>query len=121
MPVEHGGDGINPCPIELVISALGSCFLGTFLVFKRQLRLQLQDIQVSAQGSVEMINEGEDRGKYDIKGIEVSIRIRIVGDKFEEELAGDCIRLTKQHCPVTRLLQKAIPITIQSKIETSPG
>lgn len=121
MPVEHGGDGINPCPIELIISALGSCLLGTFLVFQRKLRLQLQDIQVSAQGSVEMINEGEDRGKYDIKGIEVSIHVRVEGDEYEEEIAGDCIRLTKQHCPVTRALQKSIPITIQSAIETSLG
>jgi uncharacterized OsmC-like protein len=117
MPVAHGGDGINPCPIELMISALGSCFLGTFLVFQRQLRLRLQDIQVSAQGSVEMINEGEDQGKYDIKGIELSVYIRIVGDKFEEKIAGDCIRLTEEHCPVSRTLRKAVPITIKSNIE----
>lgn len=120
MPVEHGGDGINPCPIELVISALGSCFLGTFLVFQRQLYLKLQDIHVSAQGSIEMINEGEDRGKYDIKDIELSVHVKIVGDEFEENVAEDCIRMTKEHCPVSRILRRAIPLTVKSKIELIP-
>ena len=121
MPVVHGGDGINPCPIELIVSALGSCLLGTFLVFQRQVRLQVQDIQISAKGNVEMATQGKDEGKYDITDIEVFINIKVEGDEFEADIAGDCLRLTKEHCPVTRTLQKAIPIKIESKIETSPG
>jgi len=120
MPVDHGGDGINPCPIELMISALGSCFLGTFLVFQRQLRLQLQDVKVSAQGSVELITEGEDRGKYDLKEVELFVHIKAVGDEFEEVVAEDCIRMTKEHCPVSRTLRKAAPIIVKSKIEILP-
>ena len=117
MPVAHGGDGINPCPIELMISALGSCFLGTFLVFQRQLRLQLQDVQVSAQGNVEMVDKGEDKGKYDVKDIELNIHIKIVGDEFDKTVADDCIRMTEKHCPVSRTLRKAVPITVKNKIE----
>ncbi|MFC1925539.1 OsmC family protein [Chloroflexota bacterium] len=120
MPVAHGGDGINPCPIELLISALTSCFLGTFLVFKRQLRLKLKDIQVSAQGSVEMIKEKEDRGKYDITGVELSVHIIIADDEFEQAIAEDCIRLAEEHCPVSRTLKKAVPVTVKSKIEVLP-
>lgn len=119
MPVVHGGDGVNPCPIELIVSALGSCLLGTFLVFQKQARLQVQDIKISAKGNVEMVTQGKDEGKYDITGIDVLINIKVEGDEFEAEVAGDCLRLTKEHCPVTRTLQKAIPITIESKIETS--
>lgn len=117
MPTLYGGDGENPCPIELMMSALGSCYLGTFLVFQRQLHLQLQDIQVYVKGNVEMLNEGEDRGKYEIKDIEVSVDIRIVGDEFEVTMAEDCIRLAKEHCPVSRTLRKAVPVTVKSKIE----
>ena len=117
MPVQHGGDGVNPCPIELLVSSIGSCFLGTFLVFQKQLRLKLQDIRVSALGNVELINEGEDRGKFDIKSVELFIDVTVVGDSFEEVVVGDCIRLTKEHCPVSRLLRKAVPVTVKSKIE----
>lgn len=119
MPVVHGGDGVNPCPIELVVSALGSCLLGTFLVFQRQVRLQVKDIEISAKGDVEMATQGKDEGKYDIAGIEVFINIKVEGDEFEAEVASDCLRLTKEHCPVTRTLEKAIPIKIESKIETT--
>lgn len=119
MPVVHGGDGVNACPIELVVSALGSCLLGTFLVFQRQVRLQVKDIQISAKGNVEMATQGKDEGKYDITSIDVFINIKVEGDEFDAEIAGDCLRLTKEHCPVTRMLEKAIPVKIESKIETS--
>jgi len=119
MPVAHGGDGVNPCPIELIVAALGSCLLGTFLIFQRQVGLQVEDIQISAKGNVEMATQGKDEGKYDITGIDVLVNIKVEGDEFEADVAGDCLRLTKEHCPVTRTLQKAIPITIESKIETS--
>jgi len=120
MPVEHGGGGRYPCPHELLFSAFGSCFLGTFLVFQRQLRLQLQDLQISVQGSVDMIKRGKYRGKYAITGIEVSIYTKIEGNQHEEGIASDCIRLTEEHCPVYRALQKAVPIKILSEIETTP-
>jgi len=119
MPVVHGGDGINPCPIELIVAALGSCLLGTFLVFQRQVLLQVQDIQISAIGNVEMVTQGKDEGKYDITGVKVLVNIKVEGDEFEAEVASDCLRLTKEHCPVTRALQRSFPITIESKIETS--
>jgi len=119
MPTAYGGDGVNPCPIELIVSALGSCLLGTFLVFQRQVRLQLQDIQISVKGNVEMVTQGKDEGKFDITDIDVFINIKLDGDEFEADIANDCLRLTKEHCPVTRTLQKAIPINIESKIETS--
>ena len=120
MPVEHGGGGRYPCPHELFFSALGSCFLGTFLVFKRQLRLRLQDLQISVQGSVDLISRGKYRGKYAIAGIEVSVYTKIEGEQDAKEIASDCIRLTEQHCPITRALRKAVPIKILSQIETTP-
>lgn len=116
-----GGGGRYPCPHELLFAAFGSCFLGTFLVFKRQLRLQLQDLQISVQGNVDLIRRGKYRGKYAITGIEASIYARVKGNQDEERIASDCIRLTKEHCPINRALQKAIPIKILSEIEATPS
>ena len=121
MPVEYGGGGRYPCPHELLFSALGSCFLGTFLVFQRQLRLRLQDLQISVRGSVDMIRRGKYRGKYAVKDAEVSVRIKIEGDEFEEEIASDCVRLAEEHCPITRALQGKVLITVKSEIETVSG
>lgn len=122
MPVQHGGRGAAPCPHELFFSSLGSCFLGTFLSFQRQLHLRLQDLQVSVEGSVDLISRGKDRGKYAITGIEISVYTKIEGDQDEKVIASDCIRLTEEHCPIARALRKAVPIKILSQIETTiPG
>jgi len=120
IPIQHGGDGEYPCPIELLLSSLGSCLLGTFQLFQGRLRLRMQDLQISIRGSVDMIKAGKDQGKYELTDIDVFIHVTIEGDEYEAEVAGDCIRLTEEHCPVTRTLKKAVPITVKSKIETLP-
>ena len=104
-----------------MFSAVGSCFLGTLLIFQRQLRVELEDLQISVQGRVEMVTEGNDIGKYEIKDIEISLNVKVKGDEDDKVIVEDCIRLAEQHCPIKRTLQKAIPITIKSMIETSLG
>jgi uncharacterized OsmC-like protein len=121
MPVQHGGAGKNPCPHEILFSAVGSCFLGTFLVFQRQLRLKLIDIQVSVEGSVEQAKSGENSGKYEITGIDMHVRVAVKGSEDEKDIVSDCIRMTKEHCPTTRALQGSVPIRIISEIKMVAG
>ncbi|TAK35741.1 MAG: OsmC family peroxiredoxin [Chloroflexota bacterium] len=116
MPVRHGGAGKHPCPHELLFTAVGSCFLGTFLVFQRQLRLNLIDLQVSVEGSVEQATSGKNLGKYDITGIDVQVMVVVEGSEDETDIVRDCIRITKEHCPTTRALQGSVPINIVSEI-----
>ncbi len=121
MPVQHGGAGKNPCPHEILFSAVGSCFLGTFLVFQRQLRLKLIDLQISVEGSVEQAKGGKNSGKYEITGIDLHVRVAVEGDEYEKDIVGDCIRMTKEHCPTTRALQDSVPIKIISEIKMVAG
>lgn len=114
MPVRHGGTGKNPCPHEILFSAVGSCFLGTFLVFLRQLRLKLIDLQISVGGSVEV---SKDPGRYEITGIDVHVKVAVKGSENKKDFVSDCIRMTKNHCPTTRALQGSVPIKITSEIE----
>lgn len=117
MPVAHGGTGINPCPHELLLSAVGGCFIGTFLVFQRQLQVELVDMRAFGKGHLELGTEGENEGKYDITSIDVYIKVIVKGDEFEKNVVEDCLRMTKMHCPTTRLLEKSIPVNIISEIE----
>lgn len=117
MPVVHGGTGINPCPHELLLSAVGSCFIGTFLVFQRQLQVEMVDMRVFVKGRLELGTEGENDGKYDITRIDVYIKVAVKGDDFEKDVVDDCLRMTKMHCPTTRALQKAMPLNINSEIQ----
>lgn len=109
------GDGY-PCPHDLLLSSVGSCFLGTFLVFQRQFRLELVDLKIYARESVDMATAGPDRGKYDITSMELHVFVKVKGDEDDKMIVGDCIRLTEQHCPINRALRKAFPVKISSEI-----
>lgn len=116
MPVQHGGSGKRPCPHEILFAAVGSCFLGTFLVFQRQLRLELIDLQILVEGSVEQAQDGKNSGKFEIARIDVHVRVAVKGDQDEADIVSDCIRMTRDHCPTTRALQDTVPINIVSDI-----
>ena len=116
MPVQHGGAGKNPCPHEILFTAVGSCYLGTFLVFQRQLRLELVDMNVSVEGSVELAKSGNNYGKFEVTLINVHVNVAVKGDEFDEDTVGDCLRLTREHCPTMRALQDTVPINVVSKV-----
>jgi len=117
MPVAHGGAGVNPCPGELLSTAVGSCFIGTFLVFQRQLQVNLLDMRAFVTGTLELGTEGDNDGKYDITKVDMHVKVKVQGDDFEKEVLEDCLRMTKMHCPTTRLLEKSIPVNIITEIE----
>lgn len=118
MPVAHGGAGVKPCPHELLLSAVGSCFIGTFLVFLRQLQVvELLDMRAFVTGNLELGTEGENDGKYDITKIDVRVKVKAKGADFERDVVDDCLRMTRMHCPTTRLLEKAVPVNIITEIE----
>jgi len=117
MPVAHGGTGVNPCPGELLSAAVGSCFIGTFLVFQRQLRVELLDMRAFVKGILVLGTEGENDGKYDITQVDMRVKVKAKGDDFEKDVVDDCLRMTKMHCPTTRLLEKSVPVNIITEIE----
>ena len=120
-PIQHGGRGIKPCPHELLLSAAGSCFIGTFQVFQSQLRVEIVDIRTFVTGCLELGTKGENEGKYDLSGIDLFVKVKVKGeDEFDKEIVGDILRMTKNHCPTTRALAKACPINIISEIEMTP-
>ena len=116
MPVQHGGAGKNICPHETLFSAVGSCYLGTFLVFQRQFRLELVDLQVSVEGSVELAKSGENYGKFEVTRINVHVNVAVKGDDFDRDTVGDCLRLTREHCPTMRALQDTVPINVVTEV-----
>lgn len=111
MPVEFGGGGRYPCPDELFLSAVASCLLTTFLYFKRAIKLDLKEFDVSAR---QTIDKPKASG-YRISGIEALIRVKV--RKQERRNAEKCIELAKRYCHITRTLETAIPIRISTQIQ----
>jgi organic hydroperoxide reductase OsmC/OhrA len=111
MPVEFGGKGRFPCPDELFFSAVGGCFLTTFLYFKERLKIKLRDLQILVQGTVENVGP---KG-YRISEIQITMNVDV--DEEEKLKAEECAELTKDFCHLTRSLETGIPIKVTSNVK----
>ncbi len=110
MPKAFGGEGRYHCPDELFFSAVGGCFLTTFLYFQRKLDFPLKGLQILIDGSVNLVGpEG-----YRITGLKAMMCIETV--KGEEEKAKECFELMKDFCHITRTLNGVILTEIISEI-----
>jgi organic hydroperoxide reductase OsmC/OhrA len=110
MPVEFGGKGRFPCPDELFFSAVGGCFLTTFLYFKERLKIKLKDLQILVQGKVVYVGP---RG-YRIKEIQIIMNVNV--DEEERLKAEECVELTQNFCHLTKSLEESIPIKVKSNV-----
>ncbi len=113
IPEKFGGKSRAPCPDELFFSAIGGCLLTTFLYFKKKLELELRELEVIVQGTLDYAG----RRGYRIADIGVVMSIDV--DEEEGSKAEECVELTREYCHLIRSLEKGIPIRIESEIRTS--
>jgi len=117
---EFGGEGKHPCPDELFLAAIGGCLLTTFLYFRRKLRLPLLDLKVSVGGEVRLRGpEG-----YRLSPLEAAIHVRTL--KGQRAKAEGCVKLTRDFCHLTKLVEGTVPVELSAKIDyveegTSPS
>ena len=108
LPTEAGGMGRYPCPNALFFASIGGCLLTEFLYFKQQLNFTLKRLHVNVEGTEEMSGpEG-----YRITRIKATVTVETIERDRDE--AETCVELTKTYCPLTRTLEKAIHIDINT-------
>lgn len=112
MDSEFGGKGRYPCPDELFLSALGGCFITTFLWFKERIKFNIKNLGVSVEGIVSHVGP---KG-YRITGIAAAITVEV--DEKERENAKKAAELTREYCHLTRSIDSAIPINFSAEIKT---
>jgi organic hydroperoxide reductase OsmC/OhrA len=111
MPTEFGGMSSAPCPDELFFTAIGGCILTTFIYFKERLNLNLKELRVSIQGTVEYSGP---KG-YRVSEITIVVNVEVpIDDKAKAE---ECTELAINYCHLTRSLEEGIPLKISSKIQ----
>ena len=106
MPVEFGGKGRSPCPDEYFLSAVGGCYLTTFLYFKERLGLRPRDLRVAVQATANYIAP---KG-YRITETRVFMQVDV--DAEEKEKAEECMELAREHCHLTRSIEEGLPIKV---------
>ena len=108
---EFGGEGKQPCPDELFLASIGGCLLTTFLYVRRKLKLPLVDLKISVGGELRL--EGPEG--YRLTSMDATIYVKT--NKGQESRAEECVKLTRNFCHLTRLIEKAVPFELSAKID----
>lgn len=108
-PPEFKGAADVWCPEELLIGAVNSCLMLTFLAYVQRHRLEIASFESYAEGVVE--NAG---GKYRVTQITVR---PTVGLKLETDipLAKDVLKRAKEDCFISNSVSSAIELAPQFK------
>jgi len=104
-PVPLGG-GAGPNAARLLAGAVGSCLAASLLLCLEKSRVELQDLHVRVKG----VMERNERGRFRIAGLSVSIEPTVVGEpskKYER-----CLDLFEDFCIVTQSVRQGIDVEV---------
>lgn len=109
-PADLGGGDLAANPVELALSALGSCQAITYRVWADKLGIDLEGVRVDVEGDLDLrgffgFAEGIRPGYDDVR-----ITVTLTGPESDETYA----RLTDQvdaHCPVLDIFTAPVAVT----------
>lgn len=117
-PADLGGSDLAANPVELALSALGSCQAITYRVWADKLGIELEGVRVDVEGDLDI------RGFFGfVDGVrpgynDVRVTVTLTGPESDETYA----RLTEQvdaHCPVLDIFAAPVPVTVEVLITSS--
>src|SRR4051812_35301192 len=108
-PADLGGRDQGPNPVELVLSALGTCQAIVYAVYSAALGIRLDSIEVTAEGDVDV------RGLLGLAPVRpgftgVRLRVSLETDAASERV-GELVRAVNAHCPVHDVIRNPVPLS----------
>jgi uncharacterized OsmC-like protein len=108
-PPTLAGQNLGASPVEHLLAALGSCQIITYQVWAAKLGIQIESIQVSLAGDIDV--HGFFGLNPDIRaGFQsIELHVAITGPETSERYA-ELTQLVDAHCPVLDVLTVGIPV-----------
>lgn len=103
-PPEFKGTPDVWCPEDLLIGALNTCLMLTFLALARRKNLEVMAYESTAHGTVE-----NSSGKFRVTRVIVQPRVTLNGEAAAET-AGSVIKETKEACMVTNSILATVDL-----------
>ena len=119
-PAAHGGQGLGPNPVQLILAAIASCQEITYRLYADRLGIPLRGVAVSVAGDIDLrglfaLDAGTRPG---LRGLD--IRVDLDSDADPERL--DYLKRTVDaHCPVLDIIRNATPVSARRVSETDSG
>ncbi len=101
-PAEFGGSGKEWSPEHLLLSALNSCYMATFLGFAKKTDLTISRLECSVVGQVKLVN-----GKYKFTQMDVYPKIFIANEALHEMTAA-AVHKTEHYCLISNSIDAEI-------------
>jgi len=105
-PKEYGGNERHPCPDQLFLASITGCLMNTFLYYRSHLGAETEDLKISADAEIELVNPLG----YRIKGIDA--HIQVWSSEEETELNRTCAERARDYCHLTKSIEGAIPVKV---------
>lgn len=109
-PKDYGGNEKHPCPDQLFLASITGCLMNTFLYYRSHLGAETEDIRISAEAEIELVNPLG----YRIKGIEA--HIQVWSSDEETDLNRTCAERARDYCHLTKSIEGAIPVNVQINV-----
>ena len=110
-PTGLAGDDIAASPVEFALGALISCQIVVYRLYAQALAIQVDDIDVSAEGDLDVRNllgiSDEVRAGFS----RVRLTITLTGPESDERYQ-ELRDVVDQHCPVLDLFSNATPVEV---------
>ena len=101
-PKEFGGEANDWSPEHLLLGALSSCFMTTYLSFMQKFRFSILQLDCPVEGKVELVE-----GKYKFTEINVYPRI-VIAEQADLEKANLAMEKSHKYCLIGNSLNAAI-------------
>lgn len=117
-PADLGGRDQGPNPVELVLSALGTCQAIVYAVYAAALGIRLDGVEVTAEGDVDV------RGLLGLAPVRpgftgVRLAVSLETDAASERV-GELVRAVNAHCPVHDVIRNPVPLSQSVQLNGSP-
>lgn len=103
------GTNTAPAPLEIFVSAMGSCLMTTFLYSALKARVDISDCSVDIKATTGMVEGRERVEKGEIK-LTAYVEKGIENQKIEK-----CFELAREHCTLTNAVN--FPLEFELKIK----
>ena len=105
-PVDKGGDDRGPLGGELLLVALGGCFVSTLLAAIRTREADVSDVRVAIAGTIGGVPE-----RFE------SMALRVSAKYSDEGLIRNLLTIAARGCLVTNTLKDAVAISVDLEHE----
>lgn len=110
-PSAFGGGGEHWTPEDLLLGAVETCLLQTFLFFVRRRKLELTGWETRTEAELKKTPQG-------LRFEEITVHVAVQGSSAEHaDRLHEAVVLAEQYCPVANALQ--VPLQLRIKAESA--